>query len=227
MRRGVLDQRAQGMAVLERFAGVSVTGDLAVALQSFALAHETLEVAAVGAAEARRARDAALAGIRAADGLLHQEVERLANKLVAAELGPRKNPFARFSKLTPAGLTSIGYLREVSAVRALAEAVAAASPPAEVARALGGCLQRATAIEQSVRALSGPQTTFDLKRAARDRAAKDWERSYGRLRRRAEVAFEDEPATLKALFAPVERVQRPVARRKRSKGAKPLAPASE
>ncbi len=217
MKFGLFDQRILGAAVLERFAGVTVTGDLATSLESFRLVHGALEGAAEAVDEARRARDAALAEIGAADTLLDRGLDGLATKLVGAGLGSRKNPFSSYSSHAPSELVILAYKTEVAAVREMAARIAAKGPNEEVTRAIGECLQHAAKVEQAVTGLSGPQSTYDIKRAARDAAAMDWSKAYSKLRLRAELAFEDDRATFDALFTEVERVQRPVKRRKKSK----------
>jgi hypothetical protein len=213
-----------GTALLERFGRVTVTGDLATQLEAFTSTHRALETATQAADEACQLRDAALAVIGTADASLDKSVDLLATRIVGAEMGNRKNPFASFSKHAPGKLLSLAYVTEISEVRGLAAQVAAKGPPEEVTRALGECLQRATEVEQAVVDLSGPQSTYDLKRAARDAAAMDWSKAYAKLRLRSEVAFEDDPETFKALFAEPERVQRPVKRRKAKNEATPAIP---
>jgi len=216
MAKPLIDQRAQGAVVLERFAKLSqVPETLVPHVDHFRAVHAKLEAAALAVDEARMARDGALDAAATADSALDLAVEKLAAALVGAGLGKRTAPLAGFSKLTPSQLTRQAYLTEVKHVRELAAKVAAKGPPQEVTRIVGDCLQHAAAVEAGLTALSGPQAEMDRKIAARDQAAMDWSKAYGKLKLRAEVEFEEEPGPFRSLFAKPEAVQRPTKRRKK------------
>ncbi len=209
--KNLIDQHAQGAAVLEKFAQLNdLPAELKPHLDAFGKAHQALEEAARACDEARMARDAALSVAAVADDALDVAVEKLASAVVGAGLGKRTAPFAGLSHFSPANLTRLAYLTEVKEVRVLVAKVAAKGPPQEVTKVIAECLQQAAAVEAGLGKLSGPQADYDRKRAARDEAAMAWSKAYGKLQLRAQVAFEDAPATFQSLFAGPEAVQRPV-----------------
>ena len=224
MRRSLLDRHATGVAVVERLAAKKVPEALGPRVEAFTAAHRAFEEAAQATVEASRAHEAALAAIRAADAALGRAVERLAATLVGAGLGARRNPFKGFSRHSPAALRALPCVTEIVAVRKLAAQLNLEERPAEVVRSLGECLQRAAELQRAVVALTYPQTLWALSRAARDAAAADWNRAYARLRRGAQLALEDDPAGLKALFAAPGRILRPVGRRAKRAQSPAAAP---
>lgn len=227
MRRKLPDQRAQGAVVIDRFKGVSVSGDLAEALAIFTAKHRKLEDAAEASEEARLLRDAAFAEIAEADEHLDVALEALATGLTAASLAPRKAPFSGYSRHSPSKLANLAYLTEVKEIRELVAKVALKAPPAEVSAAMAACLQAAAAVEQASTTASDPQAAYDRARAERDAAALEWSKAYGKLQLRAKLAFEDAPATYQSLFAPPDEVQRPVHRRKKKTEEGPAADAAQ
>jgi hypothetical protein len=213
MIKNVIDQRVMGTAVIGRFAQVTVTGELAQSLDDFKVVHRLLEDSASSAEQACRMRDAALDEVGEADALLDHSVISLAAKMAGAELGPRNNPFAKFASVSPSQLVGLAYLNEIAAVRDLAARVTIASPPEDVSRKIGECLQRAAEVEHALAGISGPQAEFDRRRGERDAAAEAWSKAFAKLRLRAQLAFENDENTFKALFAAPEKVQRPANRR--------------
>jgi len=217
MPRYLIDQRVQGAVVLERFAKLATVPEgLVPHLEHFRKVHTVLEAATLAAEEARMARDGSLEAAAAADGALDLAVERLATAMVGAGLGKRTTPLSGFSRLSPSQLTRQAYLTEVKEVREVVARIAAKGPPEEVTRIIGDCLQQAAAVEAGLTAVAGPQAEVDRKTAARDQAAMDWSKAYGKLKRHAEVELEDQPATIRSLFAKPEAVQRPIKRRKKT-----------
>jgi hypothetical protein len=211
-----LDQQAMGTAVIDRFADVPVTGDVATSLEEFKVAHQALVQAGDASNQACRVRDEALEAVGSADALLDEQVLGLAKKLVGADLGSLRNPFAQYIGKAPGEVVKMAYKSEVAAVRDLAARLALKGPPEEITRQIGACLQQAAKVEEAVASLGAPQSDYDCKRALRDEAAAAWSKAFAKLRLRAQLAFENNSARLKALFEAPGAVERPVKRRKKS-----------
>ncbi len=144
----------------------------------------------------------------------------LANKLVGADLGPRKNPFAPYGALAPSRLKEIAYTTEVEEVLKLVAAVKKKKPPQAVTAALTACTQTANASKKALIALVAPQTAYVEAMSARDELLVEWTRAFERLRAHAKAAWIDTPAVYHAVFAPPGLEARPASRRK----AKPAPP---
>lgn len=223
IRSTIIDHRTVGPILLARFDDLGVPGALEGPLAAFEEAHEGFEAAAAEADEARAKRDEALAAIGEADAALDESIGPLCDRLVGAGLGTRTKPFGDASPHSPTALKKLPYKTEVQAVRALVEALRAKSPPADVMKALDRCAKAAKASEAALEALTAPQAAFDRALGARDALLPEWSRTFSRLQAHAKAAWHDDPATFASVFAPPERVQRPVRKRKAKKDEPPPA----
>jgi hypothetical protein len=212
----ISDHRLHGKVVLDRFATQGVPAALKTYVAAFKNQHAALEAAAEKAEKARAVRDAVLAKMGEADDVLDRSVDALADALVGAGLGARRDPFTAYSKYTPARLKDLAYLTEVKEVRALCENVTKAKPPANVARAVATVRKNADALDAAVAALSGPQSAYEQAIAARDRLLPEWTRALARLQRNAAAHWFETPETYRAVFAVPALVQKPVKRRKKA-----------
>jgi hypothetical protein len=218
----IAKQRVQGAIILERLAGTTVPAALKPPIAAFRKSHGEYEAAAVVADTAREKRDQALDDVGEADHVFDAGVHYLGNKLVGAGLGTRKNPFAGLSNYTPSELTDLPYAEEPKAIRALGEALVRKDPPVEVTKALAASLKAAKAIEAALRALVKPQAAYSRALGARDALLPAWTKALGKLKKHAAAAWDDDPATYKATFAPPGAVHAPT----KKKATKAKAPAA-
>jgi hypothetical protein len=217
------DHQTQGDVILERLATIPVPGSLKGVVAGFRTAHAAL-VASNRAAESTRAdRDAALAAVGAADDALDLSVVVLANKMVGAGMGNRKNPFAGFSKHAPSAMTKLAYAEEVKEMAALTAKVKKGKPAADVAKAAAACDKLANAVTAALAKMSKPQLAYTKSLATRDGLLPAWLKSLSQLKKNAAAVWFEDPATYKAVFAAPERVQAPVKARAKKKAA-PAAP---
>ncbi|HEY3820925.1 MAG TPA: hypothetical protein VGL81_27365 [Polyangiaceae bacterium] len=219
------DHQTQGDVILQRLAASAVPSALKGVVAAFKTAHAALTSAGAAAESARAARDVALASVGAADDALDAALEVLANTMVGAQMGSRKNPFAGFSKHAPSVLTNLAYATEVKEAQALTAKVKKAKPAADVAKAAGACDKLAAAVTSALSKLSKPQLAYSKSLAARDALLPGWTKALNQLKRNAAAVWFDDAATYKAVFAPPERVQAPVRERAKKKAAPPVLPA--
>jgi hypothetical protein len=205
----ITEQRTYGRIVLDRLAGTSISATLKPLVVAFTKTHGAYEGAAVLADEARAKRDEALDAVGDADDVFDPGVEILAQKLAGAGIGTRQNPFKGLSKYTPRQLTDLPYAEEPKAIRALADALAKKKPPADVTKALAKSLKDAAAIEAALGKLVKPQVAYAKALAQRDALLPAWTKALRRLKKHANAAWDEDPETYKAVFAPVEAVQAP------------------
>jgi hypothetical protein len=219
----ITHHRTYGAAILARLA--SAPAALKAFVKSFRAEHDGYERASVVAEDARAARDAEYEAIAAADHLLDSAVLALADRLVAAGLGARQNPFAAYSSHAPAALNGLPYATEVAEVRKLAKKIAARKPPADVQKTLTACTKAADGVEKALAGLSKPQLAYDKALARRDGLLLGWTKALSRLKKHAAAEWDEDEAQYRATFAPVDSVQSPTKKRAKKK-AKPAAVAA-
>ena len=218
----ITDHKAQGAVIIDRFEDITVPALLRPLLATYKTEHRAYTKAAGKVDVAEKARDKALEELAKADVFLDSDVEDLASSMAGAQLGPRANPFKKFSPYSPSKLKALAYAIEVSAVRDLVAAVLAASPPAAVVTVTAKVLKRAGQVEDRLQAITAPQAAYDKALSARDALLPGLTRALAKLKAQAKATWMDEPGTFAAMFAPPERVQLPRARRKpRSAPASP------
>jgi hypothetical protein len=218
----ITDHKTQGTVILDRFKEITVPALLKPLLATYTTEHRAYTKAAGKVDVAEKARDKALEELAKADVFLDSDVEDLASSMAGAQLGPRANPFKKFSSHSPSELKGLRYATEVSAVRDLVAAVLAASPPAAVVAVTAKALKHADQVEDRLQAITAPQAAYDKALSARDALLPGLTRALAKLKAQAKATWMDEPGTFAAMFAPPERVQRPRARRKpRSAPASP------
>jgi len=205
--------RAQGDAVLERMKIQAVPASIKAQLKSFQQVHARYLVAAEAVDEARIGRDNALQLVATADMTLDDSVELLAQKASGAGLGSRQAPLRAFTRRSVSALTQLAYKKEANEVIIVAAKIAKASTPKEVKAAASACAKNARAVLDQLRTLVKPQGAYDKALGARDEVLPDWTKAYSRLKKFAAAAWYDEPATFQSVFAPVDAIQAPKARR--------------
>jgi hypothetical protein len=178
------------------------------------------EQAAVATDAARKARAAALAAIGTADAALDESIEGLADAVSAAKLGPRANPFRRYSKHPPSALKALAYAKGTRAVRALVRAIRAVEPPPAVKKAAAACLARCAAVEAAIEAHVGPAAAYAVALAARDALLPGLQKGIKTLKLHAASAWVDAPGRFKAVFAPPSAIEAPKKRRARKAAAR-------
>ncbi len=213
----VKNQRAYGAAVLERLGAEALPAALKGPAKDFKAAHASVEAASKATEEARARRDAALEAVGNADAALDASVELLADALVGAGLGSRRQPFASFSKQSVSELVNLAYANEAKAVRALCAAIRRQKPRDVVLRAVTACEKNLQAVERAIDAVAKPQAAYAKELASRDLLLPSWTRVLARLKRHAAVAWEEEPATIRATFAPPDGIAAPKAKRAKPK----------
>ena len=148
----------------------------------------------------------------------------LADKIVGAGLGTRKNPFESYSKYAPSKLTELPYAEEPKAIRALGVTLTKKKPPADVAKALAKSLKDATALEAALNKLIMPQAGYSKALGNRDALLPAWSKALGKLKKHAAAAWDEDVATYKAIFAPPGALQAPKKKRAKKTTAQPITP---
>lgn len=220
----ITEYRTQGAIILERLSGTSVPVGLKPYIVAFAKVHGDYETAAVVVDAAREKRDLALEAVGETDDAFDTGVNALADKIVGAGLGPRKNPFAAYSKYAPSKLTELPYAEEPKAIRALGLALTKKNPPAEVAKALAKSLKDADGLETALNKLVKPQAAYSKALGDRDALLPAWTKALGKLKKHAGAEWDEDVATYKAIFAPPGAIQAPKKKRATKTVAKPVEP---
>ena len=195
--------RKLGDTILSRLQGLPPDLAKLVASQiaAFTAVHSKYSGLCAVADKDREARDLALEAVGKADKAVDAAVLKLANRMVGAELGTRKNAFADVSPYAPGALTGLAYDKLGPAVKDLAGKVNALKPPADVAAAVKTMLTAVAAFEAAQAAHSKAQTTFLVAMGARDTLlAAEWTKDFNRLKRHAQAAWLDLPGTWTAVF---------------------------
>lgn len=219
-RRRSTDQSKLGVAILGRITEVGAPKPLKPFVTAFAREQKELEAAAQICDDARALRDAALHDVGAADAALDATIDALANRMIGADMGTRKNAFSGFSPHSPGALKELPYATEVREVGKLLAAVRRAKPVAVVAKAAADCASAATNAEKAIRGLTKPQAAFAKQLTVRDALLPGWTRAFERLRANAKAAWIDALDTYRSVFAPPD----VVVGTKRPRKAKPSAP---
>ncbi len=211
----VTEKRTFGAQVLERLSSVSGGIPAAVKPQMtvFAKRHGAYEAAAIAADEAEAARDAVLEQLNAVDEQFDGDLHLLADKMVGAGLGSRAQPFNGFSKYSPSKLAGLPYAKEPAAARELAVAIQKKKPPAEVSKWVTKCLKHVESIEGALKQLAVVQAEYKKALGAREALVEDWSKALGKLKKAASLAWDDEPATYRAMFGEPSRIHAPKAKR--------------
>ena len=149
---------------------------------------------------------------------LDPSVEALADAMVGAAMGKRKNPFQGLSLHAPGAMKELAYADEVKAVRALTDKVRAAKTTAALTKALDACDATAATVTAKLKALTLAQTRYEVALSARDKLLPAWSRSLARLKKKAAGAWVDEEETYRAVFAAPDAVRAPVAKRPKKPG---------
>ena len=220
----ITEYRAHGAIILERLSGTTIPAALKAQVVAFKKTHDGYEAAAVVADTARGKRDVALEVVGQMDDTFDTGINALADKIVGAGLGTRRNPFAAFSKHAPSKLTELPYAEEPKAIRALGIALTKKNPPAEVTKALAKSLKDADGLEVALNKLIKPQAAYSKALGDRDALLPAWTKALGKLKKHASAAWDEDVATYKAIFAPPGALQAPKKKRAKTTSAKPLAP---
>lgn len=225
MGRPLYNRVTYGDAIVSRFAAITVPKLLAGDLTAFKAQHGLFLKANAAVAKTEKAYDDAAAKLAALDAGRDATVLSLADKIPGAGLGTRTRPFARFSKYAPTKLVSLPYAAETLELSQLLAKIAAAKPPADIAKLCDKARQQNEQVDQALDALTKPLASLDEARSKRDAAIPDWEKHLRRLKDASKVAFRDENGRMDALFAEPDGLQTNVRSRKRAK--KPIDGAAE
>lgn len=209
----------QSDAIATRLADIKgLTGAAKASASEFKAADRTFQQLTKAAEAAEEKRDAAVNAVIDADAARDTAVLALADALVGAGLGKRSNPFASYSKYTPANLVKLGHLAESREVRALSKKILAAKPPSNVASLAKDAVKKSDAVDELVQASGAPKTAYTKAFAARDAHLPIWQKAMASLRVQMKAALASDAGAYKALFA---RPEGAVA--KRAPKAKPAA----
>jgi len=221
-RQTYTQHRLAGASVFERLkaTGGPVPSLLKKPLATFKKAHAALDAVSKQVELARVKRDEALVAIGAADTALDGNVRKLADALVGAGIGTRIRPFATLSPLTPSAMTELAYAKEVNAVRSLLAKIERKKNFARSSSLLQSCSRSADAVEKALNALTRPQAHYQKALAERDALLVDWTKAFNQLKKYAAVAWDDDGATVKVLFAAPQAIQAP--KKKQARKAKPV-----
>jgi hypothetical protein len=219
------DHLTLGNVVLDRLAGMTVPAALKPHVVEFKQEHGSLVAASNAAESARSDRDAALVAVSAADASLDAAVNALADTLVGAQLGDRKNAFKSFSKHAPFAVTKLPYAVEAKEVLSItAKVKKAAKGNAGVLKAAATCEKLSAGVTTALSKLTKPQLAYAKALASRDGLLPAWTKSLDQLKKNAAAVWFTDPATYKAVFAPPEKVQAPVHARKKKAAKKAKGP---
>lgn len=220
----ITDHLAYGDAIVERFDSLGLPAGLKPFAADFKKIHTSYKTSCKEVEAARKSRDAALALIGQLDDTLDGHVLLLADDVVGARMGDRRNPFRKWSSHSPVRLTALPYATEVKAVHELVDNLAGDKPPAAVAKTMKLCAGGADAVADAIQKLSGPQALYDKALRARDDLLPDWHKALNRLDKHAAAVWVDEPESRDALLAPPESVQRPLRKRRNKTPKAPKDP---
>ena len=214
-------QLVWGEVVLDRLEGSRRSKRVRRAAENFRRAHagylRAVEKVTACKADIRSAGRA----VHAADAALDDAILELANRLVGAQLGPRRNPFESFSPHPPSRLTELGYAAELQAVRKLADRITQSRPPLGVRRGIRRCLELADAVDRALRETSRPRARYRKALADLETHIALWREAFQRLRVEATAYWIDDRATFAAVFAPPEAIQQPRRRKRARKEPRP------
>ena len=223
--RPVTNFRELGHAILSRTGqtepkdphAIDVPADLLQSLKNFKVEQLDYALACDQADEGRATRDAALERIGNADDDVEAGLEKLARAMTGEDIGDRRNPFKPFGNTSVSEISKMAYAKVPETVRSLADAVlAVAKPGSKTAAAAHGCKKDADKLEAALAAIVVPQTVFAAAMSVRDeQKLPRWHKALGSLKRRAALAWEDEPGLLAAVFAPPAAVTQVRAARKK------------
>jgi len=214
--RTVSNQRAHGEAVLGRLDAELLPTALKAPAKEFKNVHRDVESASKATEDARGLRDGALEEVATADAALDGYVDSLADALVGAGMGTRRSPLASFTRRSVSDLVGLAYATEAKEVRALCAAIRKTKPASSVVKVVTQCEKQVAVVERAIAALAKPQASYAKALAKRDALFPEWTRKLARLKRHAAVAWEDEPAMLKAIFAPPGAISAPKAKRRKT-----------
>jgi hypothetical protein len=186
-------------------------------LDAFEHQHAHYAQACDKADEARETRDLALEAIGLADAAVDTSVEKLANVLVGAGLGERRNPFEAYSPHSVSQLCRLPYAKTAPAVRDLVGGITARKPSADVLNAATDSLHKANVLDERLQALMTPQAMYEGAMKSRDLLLLDWTKAIGSLKIQAKAALANDPGTLEALLALPPAVTQPKQRRRKAK----------
>jgi hypothetical protein len=205
----IRDHRAYSDAIAERISDRSLPAALKAPLKNFLVARAAFEKAAGTAFKAREARDIALQLVANADDILDPAVDALATALVGAGITKRTRPFAGLSSYGPRELQDLGYASEPGEVRKLVANVMKKKPAAAVVKACQACTKAAAGVEAALKKVVKPEAEYRKSLVTRDALLPALVKATSKLKLHAQLAWEDEPATYKAIFAPPDTVQAP------------------
>jgi hypothetical protein len=206
MAKTVTRFRRQGDAILERARALpaALLAPVQAHYAAFAAVHGEYVAACDAADLDRESRDAGLVKLAKTDEALDASLLSLADWLVGAGLGARKNPFAAYSPYSPGAMTDLGYDKTVKATRDLVQKLVALAPNADVHEATHACLQAATAVEHALAGLQAPQAKFEMAMAERDGLLPGWAKARDRFKKHAAAHWLDQPEVFKAVFKSVK-----------------------
>ncbi len=220
MDRPLINRTTYGDAIVARFTDLALPKELKPDFAAFKAQHGAFLKHGGLVNKAELAYDAVATKVAKLDAGRDKTILTLADKLPAAGLGARTNPFARFSKYAPTKLVTLPYVAETAEIRSLLSGLQGESLPKDIAALCAEGAKQNDAVESALAGLSSPLATLNEARSKRDASIPDWEKHYRRLKDASKVAYRDEAGRFEALFAQPDAVlthTRPKARKATAK----------
>ena len=205
-----------GQNYLARLESAHAPAELRPVMRAFAKAQKELHQSVAETEAAKRGVDAVRVEVTRVVTETQLAISTVADALVGASLGTRRQPFAEYGGKTPSQIIHGSHVLCERHALAMVEAVLASSPPEAVRKAAVACKAAAESIGTALAKLTVPELAYRRAVAARVTALDTWKRACERLKKHAAVVWEHDEATFDALFADPAAVQAPVRHRRRT-----------
>jgi hypothetical protein len=224
----VTGHRRNAAALAGRLVSASIPKSLAATAKIFTAAQKAFEAAANAVDTAEEAHDGSLGDIKTADGALDASVDTLVDLLPGAGLGTRQQPLKGFSTKRPSELKAMAYADEPDEVDRTVKKILAKKPNADVVKACKAATAAGAVVRTKLAAYPGKVAAYTKAITTRNGLLPGLLKATDTLKRHAAVAWENDPATFKSVFAAPSRVEAPTKKRaKKAVGAPAAAPAAK
>ena len=221
----ITEHRRTAAGLANRLRSTNLPSSLGAAAKAFLAAQKSFEAAATSTDTAQETRDASLALVAKSDALLDASVDTLVNLLPGAGLGTRLQPLKGYSSKTPSELKNMPYADEPDEVDRVVKKILAKKPSPDVVKACKASSACAADVRKKLAAYPSAQAAYTKALSARDGLLPALQKATDSLKRHAAVAWENDAATLKSVFAAPTKVEAPVKKRAKKKVTpKPTAP---
>lgn len=219
-RNGTSYDRHAAESIATRLGERAIPKALEPFARAFTAKQKAHELAANATSAAEDERDSALMDVGDADEALDAAVDRLVDLLPGAGLGTRQQPLKEYGSHNPTQLEALPYAVEPDEVARVVAKVALKKPPASITAAGKACLAAGAKVKARLEVYGSKQTAYLEALRARDALLPDLVKSQRSLKTQGAAAWEGDPGTLAAVFAPPARLVAP----KKKRAAKPKTP---